>query len=145
MALAVAVAHQMREAAEEVVHRMRAMEEEEAEGGLLKESEHSVLVLVAWAEEGAQGWRMDGVDRAMEVVEADQRMEAVQLDLWGEAEGVWQRLEVWHVRDRSLESLVAKTVGELDLAVAEGPPITFSLLGKVVGRQILVLHPLRLL
>lgn len=74
MALVVAVGHQTRAVAEEVVHRMRALveeEEEEAEGGLPQKLEHSILVLVSWAVEGAEGWRMDDVDQAMEVVQLD--------------------------------------------------------------------------
>lgn len=40
---------------------------------------------------------------------------------------------------------MGKTVAELDLAVVEGPLMTFFLLGKVAGRRILVLRPPRLL
>lgn len=62
--------------AEEVVHWMTVMVEEGAEGGLLKKLEYLVLVLVSWAGE---------------VVEVEQPMAVMQLDLWEEAEGVWQR------------------------------------------------------
>ena len=71
-------------------------------------------------------------------------MEAVQLDLWEEAEVVRQRWAVWHIRDRTLEKYAGKTAGGFDLAVVEGPLMTFSLLGRVVGRRISVLHPSRL-
>lgn len=65
-----------------VVHRMKAMGEEGADGELPKKLEHPALVSVSWAVEVAVGWPMDGVDQAKEVV---------QLDLWEEAEGVRQR------------------------------------------------------
>ncbi len=78
---------------------------------------------------------MGGVVQAKEAREADQRTGLVQLDLWEEAEGVRQRSAVRHVRGRLLEKYVGKTVGELDLAVVEGPPRTFFLLGKVAGRR----------
>ncbi len=45
LAVAVEVGHQTRVMAEEVVHRMKAMVEEE--GGLPKELEHSALALVS--------------------------------------------------------------------------------------------------
>lgn len=130
MALAVATGQRTKAVEEVVVHRMKAMAEEEAEGVLPKKLEHWVLVLESWG---------------VEVVAVGQQMEVVQLDLWVEAEGVRQRLAVQHVRDRPLEKYVERTVGEFDWAVEEEPRTLFFLLGKVVVRRTSVLHRLRLL
>lgn len=91
MALAVAAGQRTKAVAEQVVHRTKAMAEEEAEGALPKTLEHWVLVLEMWAVEVAVGWRTDDVVQAKEVVAVGQRMGLVQLDLWEEAEGVRQR------------------------------------------------------
>lgn len=144
MALAVPVVHQTRAVVEVVVHRIRVAGVAAAEEDLPKQLEHSVLVSVSLAVEVAVGWRMDGVVPAKEAVEADQRLGVVHLDFWGEGEGVRPHSAVWHARDRSLEYYAGKTVREFESAVVEEPQTTFSLLEKVVGRQTLALHPLRL-
>ena len=91
MALAVAVEHQMRAAAEDEVRQTKVMVvEEEAEGGVPKKMECSVRVLASGVVEVAMDWRMDCVDRAEEEVEVDQEMAVVQRDLWEEAGGVLQ-------------------------------------------------------
>lgn len=94
MALAVQVVHQTRAAVEEVVHRTKVTVEEvaaAAEERLPKKLERLVPASVSWVAAVAVDWWMDGIVPAKEAVEADQRLEVVQLDFWEEAEGVRQR------------------------------------------------------